>query len=208
MIRRCIHPRDDIGERNLLDAERRWFYTVFLQALGKYLDYKIELQSLDAMYQYARTSLLQYADWMVDHEYPYLDRPEILEYPTETWAAQDMRKSDVFAFAAKHASGRARDRFLERAEFFFHASVSKLSSLPTRTLTRPVVLMLTNGLMHAGCPASATAPEGQQPSAADFGVPMHFVPQKTRALDRARAIAATMSLVAIAAVIFYFYVLG
>jgi len=208
LIRRCIHPRDDIGERNLLDAERRWFYTVFLQALGKYLDYKIELQSLDAMYQYARTSLLQYADWMVDHEYPYLDRPEILEYPTETWAAQDMRKSDVFAFAAKHASGRARDRFLERAEFFFHASVSKLSSLPTRTLTRPVVLMLTNGLMHAGCPASATAPEGPRPSAADFGVPMHFVPQRTRALDRARAIAATMSFVAITAVIFYFYMFG
>jgi hypothetical protein len=205
LIRRCIHPRDDIGERNLLDVERRWFYTVFLQALGNYLDYKIELQSLDAMYQYARTSLLHYADWMVDHEYPYLDRPEILEYPTETWAAQDMRKSDVFAFAAKHASGAGRDRLLERAEFFFHASVSKLSGLPTRTLTRPVVLMLTNGLMHAGCPASATAPEGPRLSAADSGSPVHFVPQKTRALERASRLTAAAALVATAAAIFYFF---
>ena len=205
LIRRCIHPRDDIGERNLLDAERRWFYTVFLQALGKYLDLKIERQSLDAMYLYARASLLHYADWMVDHEYPYLDRPEILEYPTETWAAQDMRKSDVFTFAAKHASGAARERFLERAEFFFQASVSKLSSLPTRTLTRPVVLMLTNGLMHEGCPRSAAAPEGPRMSADDFGVPVRFVPQKTRALDRARAMAGAMLLVAIGAVIFYVF---
>ena len=205
LIRRCIHPRDDIGERNLLDAERRWFYTVFLQALGKYLDVKIELQSVDAMYQYARSSLLHYADWMVSHEYPYLDRPEILEYPTETWAAQDMRKSDVFMFAARHATGAARDRFLERAGFFFQASVSKLSSLPTRTLTRPVVLMLTNGLMHAGCPTSATAPEGPRLSAADVGVPVHFVPQKTRALERATLLAAATSLVAIAAAIFYLF---
>jgi hypothetical protein len=205
LIRRCIHPRDDVAERNLLDAERRWFYTVFLQALGKYLDYKIELQSLDAMYAYARASLLHYADWMVDYEYPYLDRPQILEYPTETWAAQDMRKSDVFAFAAKQAAGAARDRFLERADFFFHTSVSKLAGMPTRTLTRPVVLMLTNGLMHAGCPRSAAAPAGPRMDADDFGVPVQFVPQKTRALDRASRLAAVTSLVAIAAVIFYLF---
>jgi len=72
-------------------------------------------------------------------------------------------------------------------------------------LTRPVVLMLTNGLMHAGCPASASAPEGPRLSAADFGVPVRFVPQKTRALDRARAMAGAMLLVAIGAVIFYVF---
>jgi hypothetical protein len=205
LIRRCIHPRDDIGERNLFDAEQRWSYTVFLQALGKYLDYKIELQALDTIYQYARASLLHYAGRMAEHEYPYLDRPEILEYPTETWAAQDMRKSDVFMFAARHASGAARDRFLERADFFFHASVSKLSRMPTRTLTRPVVLMLTNGLMHAGCPRSAAAPEGPPTSADAFGVPASFVPQKTRALDRASRLAAATLLVAIAVGIFYLF---
>src|SRR5205085_6117056 len=145
LIRRCIHPRDDIGERNLLDAERRWFYTVFLQALGKYLDYKIDLGAIDEMYAYARAALLHYAAWMADHEYPYLDRPDILEFPTETCAAQDMRKSDVFAFAAKHSTGAERARFFERGDFFYRSSVSTLARMPTRTLARPTILMLTNG---------------------------------------------------------------
>src|SRR5207302_2567488 len=191
LIRRCIHPRDDIGERNLLDAERRWFYTVFLQALGKYLDYKIELQSLDAMYQYARTSLLQYADWMVDHEYPYLDKPEILEYPTETWAAQDMRKSEIFLYAAMYGAAGERARFLERADFFFDASVTTLLHSPTHTLTRPLVLLMTNGFMYVGSGRTAARfGEGQGRDAAersatdDFGTPTRFVPQRVLAKKR------------------------
>ena len=206
LIRRCVHPDDDLPERNLLDAERRWFYTVFLQALGKYLDYKAELGEIDGAYAYARASLLHYAAWMVDHEYPYLDRPEILEYPTETWAAQDMRKSDVFAFAAKHNTGDTRARFLERADYFFQASVSTLSGMPTRTLTRPVVLMLTNGLMHAGCSRTSDMPA--PPSTGGAGMPQSFVPQKVRALKRARVIAAALTVLAIAAAAGLFYFLS
>ena len=81
LIRRCIHPADNVPARNLLDAENRWFYTMFLQSLGRYLDYKAERGELDRMYAYARASLLHYARWMADHEYPYLEKPEILEYP-------------------------------------------------------------------------------------------------------------------------------
>ncbi len=60
------------------------------------------------MYAYARASLLHYARWMAEHEYPYLEKPEILEYPTETWAAQDMRKSEIFDYAARHTTGAER----------------------------------------------------------------------------------------------------
>ena len=123
-----MHPSrpTTCAARNLLDAENRWFYTMFLQSLGRYLDYKAELGQLDRMYAYARASLLHYARWMAEHEYPYLDKPEILEYPTETWAAQDMRKSEVFKYAALHAEGEERARFLERADFFFRYAVTKL----------------------------------------------------------------------------------
>ena len=100
IVRRCIHPADDIESRNLLDAENKWFYTMFLQALGRYLDLKAERGQLDRMYAYARASLLSYARWMADHEYPFLEKPAILEYPTETWPAQDMRKSEIFEAAA------------------------------------------------------------------------------------------------------------
>jgi hypothetical protein len=122
---------------------------------------------------------------MAEHEYPYLERPERLEYPTETWAAQDMRKSDVFHFAARHAAGSERARFRERAAFFFRYSSTTLSGMKTRTLARPVVLLLTNGLMHAYFhhhSDEAAPPPLEQP--ADFGRPTVFVPQKVRAKRR------------------------
>jgi hypothetical protein len=184
LIRRCIHPHDDIEERQLLDAERRWSYTVFLQILGKYLDIKTERGQLDSMYAYAQASLLHYAEWMAENEVPYLTTPEKLEYPTETWSAQDMQKSDVFKFAAKYAPQIWRERFLERSEHFFRSSLNELLSSETRTLTRPVVLMMTHGYMHAYFQhhAGVSAPEIDH--ASDFGPPEDFLPQRTRALRK------------------------
>jgi hypothetical protein len=185
LIRRCIHPGDDVGSRNLLDAENRWFYTMFLQSLGRYLDYKAERDERDFLYAYARASLLHYARWMAEHEYPYLEKPEILEYPTETWAAQDMRKSEIFKYAAKHSTGEKRARFLERSEFFFRYSTTALAGMKTRTLARPVALLLSYGFMHAyfhKYPGVSAPPPLEEN--ADFGAPQVFVPQKVRALRR------------------------
>jgi hypothetical protein len=190
LVRRCIHPEDNLPSRNLLDAENRWFYTMFLQALSRFLDYKVDLGQLDFPYAYARASLLHYARWMAANEYPYLDKPEILEYPNETWAAQDMRKSEIFKYAAKHAAGAERAGFLERSEFFFRSSVGTLGNMPTRTLARPVVLLLSYGFMHAYFQRrgdeSAPAPAVE---VRDFGKPESFVPQKQRALKRFKILA-------------------
>ncbi len=203
LLRRCIHPNDDIPARNLLDAENRWFYTMFLQSLGRYLDHKAELGQLDFMYAYARASLLHYARWMADHEYPYLDKPEILEYPTETWVAQDMRKSDIFKYAAKHATGAERDLFLERSEFFFRYVTTRLPTMPTRTLCRPVVLLLSNGLMHAYFQKhlGEAAPAGPRPEQ-DFGRPEVFVPQKVRAKKRLVFIAVLCAVLGLCGLVF------
>ena len=84
------------------------------------------------MFSYARASLLHYTRWMAQQECPYLSRPEILEHPTETWVAQDMRKSEVFQWAAMHADGAERAAFLEQAEFFFRYSVDTLLAMPSR----------------------------------------------------------------------------
>ncbi len=131
VTRRVIHPAQDVARLDLLDAENRWSYTVFLQALGKSLDTAEEAGRIDEDYAYARASLLAFARWMADHERPILDAPDRLEYPTETWAAQDVRKSDVFLFAALHSEGADRARFLERAGFFFHRSLRDLDAFPT-----------------------------------------------------------------------------
>jgi hypothetical protein len=196
LIRRCIHPDDNVPARNLLDAENRWFYTMFLQSLGRYLDYKVERGELDFMYAYGRASLLHYARWMADNEYPYLDKPEVLEYPTETWAAQDMRKSEIFKYASLHATQAERARFLERSEFFFRSSTTSLAGMKTRTLARPVALLLSFGFMHA-CfqrPTDLAAPPPAEP-VHQFGRPTVFVPQKVRALKRLKGLVAAGAIV-------------
>jgi hypothetical protein len=196
LIVRCVHPADDIAALDLLDAERRWSYTVFLQAVGKFLDYKAEIGEVDASYAYGRAALLHYARWMAQHERPYLDHPEKLEYPTETWAAQDVRKSDVFSFAAQHAEPPERDRFIERARFFFDYSMTRLLDEKTRAFARPVVLLLSNGLMQLGRRAMRDRPTPSD-RLERFGSPERFVPQKSIAKKRLLALGAPAAAIAL-----------
>ncbi len=144
LLRTCIHPRDNIAKRDLLDVENRWMYTIFLQALGKYLDLKTELDATDASFEYARQSLLHYADWMVENEYIYLDKPEKLEYPNETWAAQELRKVQVLQTAAKYGPAEKKVRLHERAKYLFQRAVNMLGEFETRILTRPVILAMSS----------------------------------------------------------------
>ena len=192
LIRRCTHPLQDIERLTLLDPENRWFYTMYLQALGKYLDWKAELGELDAMYAYGRDVLLHFAEWMAGHERPYMERPDLLEFPTETWPAQDIRKSEVFDFAARHAPEAERPRFAERAEFFFRYSVDTLTTLPTRTLARPVVLMLVHGMIrgHAKKHGVVPAQVPREDWRARWPNPESFVPQKAIAVRRLKLLVA------------------
>ncbi len=187
LIRRCIHPADDIAARDLLNIEARWSYTVFLHALGRYLDLKGERGELDERFAYAQQALLAYARWMDTHERPYLERAAELEYPTETWAVQDLWKSEVFAFAARYAGedDELRARCLERAEFFFRYAMTALPAMPTRTSTRPLVLLLSRGLMHGYLSRRPEALQVRVPSSVPLPPPLPpFEPQKVRAIRR------------------------
>ncbi len=203
LIRRVIHPGDDPDAMGLDDPETRWFYTMFLQVLGRYLDVKIERDELDETYAYAQASLLRYADWMAERERPWLDRPEKLEYPTETWAAQDIRKADCFAFAAMHADDDARrERFLERCEFFLRYSGETLETMPTRTLARPVAVVMTSGWVAEWLVRhrDARAPAARS-GRTDFGQPRPFVPQRDRAIRRAKGLLGVGAVVATGAML-------
>jgi hypothetical protein len=177
LIRRCIHPKENIEIRKLDDVEYRWSYTVFLQMLGKYLDAKIEEGEIDFMYAYARESLLHYARWMLDHEVPYKEVYHKVLIPTETWPAQDIRKSNAFKFAARHADEPLRSLFLQKSDYFFERCITDLLAFQTCGLTRPIVLMLTNGFMHSYVLARgldrAPAPAAEY----DFGPFRNFRPQ-------------------------------
>jgi hypothetical protein len=165
----------------------RWSYTVLLQTLGRYLDDKLLRGELDDHYAYGRDSLLHYARWMADHEYCYLERPSLLEYPTETWAAQDMRKSEVFGYAARYSTGPDRLRFLERADHFYCESLRQLRARPTRTLARPMVILMGCGFRREALKRDLPTPPSVQ--LADVGQPEIFVPQKAIARQRVKQIA-------------------
>jgi hypothetical protein len=150
LIRSCIAPGDDIEKRDLLDVENRWMYTVFLQAIGKYLEIKFELGAIDACFEYARKSLIRYAEWMVENEYPYLQNPENLEFPNETWAVQDIRKTNVLIFAAKYADNDTREKYSNKAKELFNNALRYLFKYETRNFTRPLALLMQNAMNFAG----------------------------------------------------------
>jgi hypothetical protein len=171
---------------------------VFLYALGKYLDHKAERHEIDETYAYARESLLAYTRWMAAHERPYLDHPEQLEYPNETWVAQELWKSEAFLLGAKYSDGELRERCVERADFFHRYALTTLRDMPTRTLTRPMVLLLSHGFMHGYLQRH---PPAATPGAArgDFGQPAVFEPQKVRAKKRLVILVAAGAVVFLAA---------
>jgi len=148
LIINCLSPEDNIDEMNLLEAESRWMYTIFLQALGKYLDIKVQIDQIDSSFWYARAALIKYAQWMLRNEYSYLENPKILQFPNETWAAQEIRKSDILSHAAYYAPRQFRQELLKKSRFFFEACIDQLRAFETRELTRPIVLLMTNGMVH------------------------------------------------------------
>jgi hypothetical protein len=177
LIRRCIHPKDKIERRNLDDPEHRWSYLVFLQVMGKYLDLKVDKGESDFMYGYAQASLLHYAEWMLKHEVPYATVLHKVEIPTETWPAQDIRKSVVFHLAEKHAVGSLREKFREKGSFFFRTCIRDLLSFSTSTLTRPIVLLLTNAYVHPYFQQHPQEAAFRPKEHYDFGQPQRFRPQ-------------------------------
>jgi hypothetical protein len=180
LVRRCIHPTDDVAARDLLNVEDRWSYTVFLVVLARYLDLKAESGQLDEMYAYGRVGLLTYARWMLEHEEPYFDHPEKLEYPTETWAAQEFRKANVFRLAARHADEPLRDRLLRRGEEFAERAWFDLLRFPSRTAARPLAILMTEGTRDAFFRARPLEPAPAPPQPCSFPPPETFVPQKQR----------------------------
>jgi len=143
ILTHTIHPNEDLTHRGLEDVEGTWFYTVLLQALCRYLQIKESRQEFDQHFYYCRDCLLHFADWMLIHEYPYLEKPDILEYPNDTWTAQDLRKAHVLA-AAHYYSPDKKNQYMTKAQFFQQYVAEKLTHAETKTYTRILVLVMQN----------------------------------------------------------------
>jgi hypothetical protein len=148
LICRTVHPGDDIDSRDLNNFERRWSYTVYLQQLARYVLLTEGIARHHQMREYAVASLVHYATWMADHDRFYLDYPDQLEYPTETWAAQELRKGNVLFAASQYCDGELSARFRRRGKSMMDRAWQSLLTFGSRSYTRPLALVLQQGFIE------------------------------------------------------------
>jgi len=148
IIQNTVHPTDDISSRNLDNVEITWFYTIFFQSVIHFLQIKEELSELDDEFYYARDTLLHYADWMAEHESPYLQKPDILEYPNHTWTAQDIRKVLVLLYA-DYYSDKPDEKYRLKAQDIYQYIADNLSTEPTKTYSRILSILMQNAFPHS-----------------------------------------------------------
>jgi glycosyltransferase involved in cell wall biosynthesis len=188
LIRRSIHPNDDIDAHELLDAERRWSYTVFLSVLARYLEIKAEMGERDGMYAYARTSLVKYGQWMLANEIPYLDRPDRLQYPNETWAAQDFRKANILRLAGNYTEPPLRRQMLRRANEIADQAWGHLQRFPAHNSARVLALLLVEGprdrYFRAGHTTAASESSVPSEDIHIFPPPQRFRSQRQRVIEQ------------------------
>ncbi len=104
---------------------------------------KREMHELDADFHYARSSLLRYANWMLIHVAPYLESYDKLEYPNDTWVAQDTRKAALLHAAYRYSLDN-REAFLAKAIYFRNYIVDTLETSDTLHYTCIQAILLQN----------------------------------------------------------------
>ncbi|GMM71813.1 hypothetical protein MTsDn5_17650 [Alteromonas gracilis] len=161
-IKKCAHiikytvsPNECIAQRRLHNVEATWFYTVFFQAVCRFITIKEQLKQTDNDYAYAVSALTHYVNHMLDHEYAYLDKPEILEFPNETWTGQDLRKLCLFAFAKPYMPTFAQ-AIEQKKQSLQHQIIDRLSNTEESQTTRVLCLIMQN--MNFDAYESAAAP--------------------------------------------------
>ena len=164
-INKCAHiiyntvsPEEDLAGRNLDNVELTWFYTVFLQAVCRFIQIKESLGQNDAAYAYAVRSLVHYAIWMTKNEYAYLDKPDILEFPNQTWTGQDLRKLCVLHFAKHYMNNDDATAAKRKADELLSIIESRLADSDESETTRLLCLMMQNANFDAYSDAANPMP--------------------------------------------------
>ncbi len=157
-----IHPGDNIAARRLDDPEESWSYLVLLSAIGRYLELKRQFNEYDYHYSYAQSSFTLYTRWMAQHEAPFLHRPELLEYPNNTWSAQDIRKV-MLMHIAKRVDPEHSALYSAKASEWLNAIVQFFSGSHEADYTRVLIILMQNyGPQHIEFSGASSWPDVNQ----------------------------------------------
>ncbi|WP_445426530.1 RIFT barrel domain-containing protein [Alishewanella sp. HL-SH06] len=143
VIKQTISAHDAIAARNLLDAEVAWSYVIMLSAVARFLQQKNLLGEFDDDFTYAKASFLAYCRWMQQHEQLYLTAAAELEFPNDTWLAQDIRKV-MLMFQAAELSPTEANIFISKATSWLNAICQGLATSPERHFARVQIILLQN----------------------------------------------------------------
>lgn len=169
VLRNAFHEGDDPAGRGLGDIEAGWSYTVFLQAALRFLAVKEELGEIDHAYAHVRRAYMAYVRWVRTHQRPYLETPDELEFPNDTWAAQDLRRHALMLAAARYDPDD-RAGWRDAAARFGEPALQLLARSGTREFARIQAIILWNlGLSsdiarHPDLPALEGALEVPEPA--------------------------------------------
>lgn len=143
VVRSTFHPNEDIEIRDLQNIEKSWFYTVFLQSVVRFLLLKETRQSIDEDYWYARHALMHYGKWMLSNESFYLSNADQLEFPNDTWCAQDTRKMNLFCYFY-YFDNTESEIFLQKASEYYSYIVEHMETSEEVYFARILALLMQN----------------------------------------------------------------
>jgi hypothetical protein len=123
---------------------------------------------------------------MREHEAPYFDQREKLEFPTETWAAQELRKANVLRLAAAYVEEPERSRMHERGQQLAERAWADLQRFATRASLRSLAICMREGLDDARLQFPVQGKTRPRREWA-LGEPCAFVPQKARVRQQLRS---------------------
>jgi len=147
IILQTFHHTDDFNARNFEDIENTWFYLVFLQSVAKYLWLTENMQLISHDYQIVKNSFLHYTNYVCENEIPYLKNAAKLEFPNDTWAAQDLRKIMVLKIALRYVDNekkrkQIKNKIIEITQYVEY----KLSVSTEKEFTRILALVMQNNV--------------------------------------------------------------
>ena len=116
---------------------------------------------------------------MLHNERPYFDHPEQLEFPTETWAAQELRKANVLRLAAKFCHAEERTAMLKRGEEIADRAWDDLERFESRHVSRALAIAMSEGARDCWL-RQQTFENSSAVERRDWELKPDFVPQKDR----------------------------
>ncbi|WP_417538415.1 hypothetical protein [Marinobacter sp.] len=172
VISKTIHSADNIEDRNLMEVETGWSYLILMTSIARYLHIKREFGDTDTHFTYAHDAFMHYAHWMLENERPFLSDPEQLEFPNDTWVAQDTRKAMLMFQAAELDLANAKN-FQSRGNQWTTEICESLANGEQKHYSRILIILMQNYRSHqVSCKGNVTRRTGKPIKATPNNLPI------------------------------------